>query len=516
MISIPLRRYLYFTSIISGAAIMIIEILGAKMLAPYMGTSHFVWTAQIAVTLISLAAGYYLGGKIVDGLQLNHASVLYWSIFIAGVYLCIAAFACEPIAFASLRFNLPIGSLITSGFLFFIPLTCLATVGPFLIKMLTTSIDIIGSNTGKLFGTSTLGSFLGTVLIGYVLIPLLPYSVTLYVVAMVLIALSIIYNLVWTEKSILKIFFLIVTFIINIIGLIQIHQLQHSDFLDAKEIYRKNSNFGLLQVIQSKHDHRLYYLNDFITLNDYDPIQKQGMTIYTSAMEALALAYTPKIEDVLCIGLGAGIVPMNFSRRGAKVEIIEINPAIMPIAQKYFGCESEKFHLVIADGRAFLNQTNKSFDVIILDAFLGESAPSHLMTRQAFLAMQRGMKSDATLVINTIVRLEEGKDFFAASIEKTLKTVFRHVRVFTEGNGNVFFTASDREIFNMINPLDFDFIPTASRDSVKLVFKGIVNTNPTHGIILTDDYHPVEFYDAPNQQNIHRERARAMAQQITQ
>ena len=51
-----LRRYLYFTAATTGAAIMVVEILGAKMLSPYVGLSHFVWTAQIAVTLVALAA----------------------------------------------------------------------------------------------------------------------------------------------------------------------------------------------------------------------------------------------------------------------------------------------------------------------------------------------------------------------------------------------------------------------------------------------------------------------------
>ena len=65
-LTIGLRRYLYMTAAVTGAAIMIVEILGAKMLAPYLGTSHFVWTAQIAVTLVALACGYYAGGRWVD------------------------------------------------------------------------------------------------------------------------------------------------------------------------------------------------------------------------------------------------------------------------------------------------------------------------------------------------------------------------------------------------------------------------------------------------------------------
>src|SRR5713226_3020237 len=68
-LSSGLRRYLYITAAITGAAIMIVEILGAKMLSPYVGLSHFVWTAQIAVTLVALAAGYYVGGRLADQSQ---------------------------------------------------------------------------------------------------------------------------------------------------------------------------------------------------------------------------------------------------------------------------------------------------------------------------------------------------------------------------------------------------------------------------------------------------------------
>ena len=61
-----LRAFLYITAAITGAVILIVEILGAKLLSPYLGTSHFVWTSQIAVTLVALSFGYYAGGWLVD------------------------------------------------------------------------------------------------------------------------------------------------------------------------------------------------------------------------------------------------------------------------------------------------------------------------------------------------------------------------------------------------------------------------------------------------------------------
>src|SRR5215475_4203542 len=83
-----LRRYLYFTAAITGGAIMIIEILGAKILAPYFGTSHFVWTAQIAVTLVALAGGYYAGGRMADSSA--KLGKLYYCILLAALYVALS------------------------------------------------------------------------------------------------------------------------------------------------------------------------------------------------------------------------------------------------------------------------------------------------------------------------------------------------------------------------------------------------------------------------------------------
>src|ERR1051326_4714772 len=123
-LSLGLRRYLYLTAAFTGAAIMIVEILGAKMLAPYVGLSHFVWTAQIAVTLVALACGYYAGGRLADRTQ--QLSTLYWAIFAAAAYLALTVLICKPVAYWCLDFRLAVGSLLASAILFFLPLALLA------------------------------------------------------------------------------------------------------------------------------------------------------------------------------------------------------------------------------------------------------------------------------------------------------------------------------------------------------------------------------------------------------
>src|ERR1051326_7339260 len=115
-----LRRFLYISAAITGGAIMIIEILGAKMLAPFVGTSHFVWTAQIAVTLVALAAGYYAGGRWVDTRPPLRS--MYMAIAAAALYLALTVTVVEPVAYACLSLRLAVGSLLASSILFFVPL----------------------------------------------------------------------------------------------------------------------------------------------------------------------------------------------------------------------------------------------------------------------------------------------------------------------------------------------------------------------------------------------------------
>jgi len=114
------------------------------MLAPFVGTSPFVWTAQIAVTLVALASGYYAGGRLVD--RSPRLSLLYWGIVGAAGYLALTVVICRPVAYWCLDFNLAVGSLLASTILFFIPLALLAMTGPFLVRVITSSLAGVGGN----------------------------------------------------------------------------------------------------------------------------------------------------------------------------------------------------------------------------------------------------------------------------------------------------------------------------------------------------------------------------------
>jgi spermidine synthase len=499
-----LRRYLYFTAAATGAAIMVVEILGAKMLSPYVGMSHFVWTAQIAVTLVALACGYYAGGKLADRDQ--QVSRLYWAILAAAVYLAISVLICAPVAYWGLDFNLAVGSLLASAILFFPPLALLAMTGPFLVRVITASLSNVGGNVGRLTSISTLGSFAGTMLIGYVMIPLLPNSLTMYATAAVLMLVCVGYFGVFHQKSTGPLLAILVLGSSAGLGMYLKGNPRYEYMI---EMFRGNSHFGQLQVVDRRDGSCRYYLNDNLIQNTYDPAEKQSESSFTYLLAGLARAYTTNVNDVLCIGLGIGVVPMDFAQGGARVDVVEINPAVPPVGVKFFNLQTNLLHLTIDDGRHYLNRCRKKYDVVVLDAFLGDSSPSHLFTREAFLSIRNVLRPGGTMVINCFATFEEGKDFFATSLHKTLRSVFTGVRVHASGSGASFFVATDRPEPEFLHPIDVAKVHPDALADFKAALNGRLDITPEHGRVLTDNYNPVEFFDAHNREGFRRRLAMA-------
>lgn len=486
---------------------MVIEILGAKMLTPYFGASHFVWTAQIAVTLASLAAGYYAGGRLVDRSPALHR--IYACIFAAALYLGATISVLEPLSRRCLAFSLATGTLVAACALFFVPLAILAMVGPFFVRVLMLSPGSVGGAVGRLSAVGTVGSLAGTLLIGYVLLPLAPNSVTMYCTSLLLAAVSLVYFLVWSRDRAVGAAILSVTTVAT--GAIGVRIDYVAKFSGAQVLRKQNSNFGNMHVLEMPGGVR-YYLNDFLVQNSYHPGSKESLSLFTHMLHNLSLAYSEKLEDVLCIGVGVGIVPMKLANAGVNVDVVEINPAIISLAKEFFDFQPSKLNVHLGDGRQFLNQRAQKYDTVVLDAFLGDSSPSHLLTAEAFASMRRCLKPKGVLVINCFGSFEPGKDFFLASLDRTLKSVFADVRIHHSGNGNVFFAASAAPLVVHHEPR-FETLPAALRNDAQRAWENIGKTEPNHGRVLTDDFNPVEFFDAKNREEFRRILASSMTRQ---
>jgi len=498
------RRFLHLTAAVNGAAIMIVEILGAKMLAPYLGTSHFVWTAQIGIAMASLAFGYYLGGRWADAS--NHLDRLFTAMLVASGYLCLTVLGVRFVAVKCLDYSLPLGSLLASTFLFFVPLSLLALTCPFLIRFITSHLKSVGGNVGRLSAVSTVGSLVGTALIGYVLIPLAPNSVTMYLTAAVVAVVALVHFLVWGNR---KVEAAIATGLVLALGGIAVAIDQKSRLYQVNQLFRGNSNYGQLQVVETKDGGFRFYVNDYLIQNSYVPETRQSASVFTYALHGLARSHAERLDSVLCIGMGVGIVPSLFARDGVRVDVVEINPAVVPVAQKYFDLDTTLFNLTLGDGRQFLNKRTNQYDAVVLDAFLGDSSPSHLMTREAFGAMRELMTSKGVLVINCFGDPKPGRDFLLSSLTKTLRAVFAEVRLHVAVNGNAFFVASPSPL-KVYRQVDLSSVHSSVLESVRAVMNRIHETDPRQGIVLTDDFNPADFYDAANRERLRRDLAKSM------
>jgi spermidine synthase len=494
-----LRRFLFLTAMVNGAAIMVIEILGAKILAPFLGTSHFVWTAQIGVAMASLAVGYYLGGRWAD--SATGLGRLYAGMLGAAGYLVLVVFGVRSVAAKCLAFPLPVGALLASAFLFFVPLALLAMTCPFLVRFITGHLSNVGGTVGRLTALSTAGSFIGTALIGYVLIPLAPNSVTVIVTAATSAVLALVYFLVWggfraTAAG--------ATVAVLALGWGALDPSRGVHYRRFNELVRKNSNFGLIEVIESPDRRFRLYLNDYLGQNTYERGTRQSASLFTYALEGLATIYTRKLETAFCIGVGVGIVPRQLAEKGVKVDAAEINPDIIPVAERFFDFDPTRLTLVIGDGRQVMHRFTNRYDCLMLDAFLGDSSPSHLVTREAFAAMRDRLKPEGVLVINSFGDRDIGRNFFAGSLQRTLRAVFADVKVHASGNGNMFFVASPSPL---VRHRDFDLetVHPKVQLEARTIFAGAAEPiSEDAGIVLTDDFNPVEFHDARNRERFRR------------
>jgi hypothetical protein len=160
---------LYGTAFLEGMAVIVVEIAGARALAPYFGTSLQVWTALITVTLLFLALGYGLGGLLAKRLRRNTLPMLFG---VAGAWLCTyPLLRAGVLNFFSQHTSIPVGSLVSAALLFGVPLLMLGSVSPVLIQYIDARRPGAGSAAGRLFFTNTMGGLAGGWLTAFVLIP---------------------------------------------------------------------------------------------------------------------------------------------------------------------------------------------------------------------------------------------------------------------------------------------------------------------------------------------------------
>jgi len=162
-----IRTVVMLTAFINGFVIMAIQLLGGRVLAPYFGSSVYVWGSIITIFMLSLSLGYLSGGR----LSSRNPNPVTFSLFFftaALLTLPIIFFADPTMTRIFLLIEDPrYGSLLTAMLLYFLPICVMGMVSPYSIRLLVQSEQHSGRTAGHLYFVSTLGSALGTLLTSF-------------------------------------------------------------------------------------------------------------------------------------------------------------------------------------------------------------------------------------------------------------------------------------------------------------------------------------------------------------
>ena len=491
--------YLIATAVLCGALVMVIEILGSRVIGPFFGVSLFVWTSLITVTLVALAAGYAVGGILSD--RKSDPAYLYALILAAGVLTLLVPVLKGPVLRTTMAWGLRSGAFGSSLALFGPALFLLGCVSPYLVRLAAKEMRNIGRTVGLFYALSTFGSFLGTVLTGFLFIAYLRVSVIFFVVGTLLISLAAGYFLFFRRAG-----YVAAVLILPLIA-------YPGEHLESKvlrsgtmmtELYDRDTFYGNLKVVDYSfgEQHHRDLMIDGLVQGGIDV--GSGLSIYEYAyyLEFLPYSINPRGKNCLVIGLGAGLVPRWFEQRGITTDVVDIDPQVVDVARRYFGF-SNTGEVIISDARHFLNRTKKRYDYIVLDVFNGDTTPGHLLSIEALRLVRDRMTDQGILAINLIGSLTR-YPFMTASVIRTLGEAFQTVSIYPNydvagevggGNITVLAYAGQPRPLRLETTLGFPLHPVVQRGVSRFLGKPYLLPADTPAVVLSDDHNPIDFYD---------------------
>ena len=174
----------------SGAALMGLEVVGSRVLAPYFGSSVFVWGSLIGVLLTALSGGAYLGGVLAD--RVPNIWPLAGLLILAGMVALVLPWIAPGVnrwVFEA-QMGPRLGPLVASAILFLVPGVALGTVTPFLVRLSVSTLKEVGVVAGTIGAFSTAGSIVGTLGTAFYLIPTMGVRAILQVIGVGLVLLG--------------------------------------------------------------------------------------------------------------------------------------------------------------------------------------------------------------------------------------------------------------------------------------------------------------------------------------
>ncbi|RJQ34674.1 M28 family peptidase [Candidatus Parcubacteria bacterium] len=497
------NNLLLFVVFVTGAAVLVVEVVAVRILSPYFGSTIFTVSSVMGVILAALSLGYYFGGKLAD--KYPSERLFFSIIFISGAsVLLLQLLSLLILPILGYGLSITTGPLISAVVLFFIPAFLLGTLSPLVIRLQKDRLPDkgIGGISGQVFFWSTLGSIFGSLFTGFVLIPNFGINEIVLTTGAILLLLGIIPIFFMAGSK--KFFFKLIVLIVLIAVVLFASQIFKPD---QNIIYEKDGLYEKLFIYDDTYEGRpaRFFVQDrsnsgAMFLDGDDLLFKY--TKYYS----LYKIFVPEAKEVLAIGGGIYSVPKKLLEElpEANIDVSEIEPELEELAKKYFALpESPRLKTYTEDGRRYLVDTDKKYDLVFSDVYFSiYSVPMHFTTQEFYQIAKSKLNQNGIFVANFIGSLSRQKPSLLFSEIKTFESVFDNTYYFAvNGPDNL---DMQNIIFVGVNgdkKIDFTASEiTGNQDPIiQNLASRVVDLNRfdlSDYPVLTDNYAPVEYLTA--------------------
>ncbi|MBT3989098.1 MAG: fused MFS/spermidine synthase [Rhodospirillaceae bacterium] len=400
---------------VTGAITLALEVLASRIMTPYFGVSLYIWSGILSITLTFLAVGYRWGGHLSAKLSSEKLETLILAMPVASAAAIGLAAIIYPFAFPALsQINLILGSFVGATLFLALPLIALSAMNPLLIGLQRAYSNEGDSGAGRIFFISTVGSVAGVLLTAFVFIPnITNFRAILLLGLLLCVASLILVGLAPTQTASHKRNLVIASLVIalataglsfakeNYLRILNSYS-AHRDIFRVVAEY--TSMFGNIKVAEvTRRDGtggtEKFFLQDGLIQNRTD-LKNNSLSMYTYVLEAFARSFEPEAKDALVLGLGAGAVPLNLKRKNLNVSVVEINHSALQAATEHFGFDATGINIHLEDARTFVRRCRHSFDVAVVDLFLGDNIPDYLLTQEFFSDLKRCIRPGGSVVMN--------------------------------------------------------------------------------------------------------------------
>ena len=464
---------------LSGAVVLLLEILAARILAPYLGASFSVWVNIIGTILGSLSLGYYLGGVLAD----RNQKLLPLILLIGACAVALVYFE-RPLLPEFGDLGLGWGSLLAAIVLFAPASAVLGMVSPYLLKIATNDPARIGRISGSIFAASTLGSIAGTFLGGFYLIPRFTMSYILGGMVVLLLILS-----AWTAVAIRPSWLAVSAGLVVAVAIQAIATPEGEWSVRVRHVFEKNSLYYNIRINDGAEATQFrVMLLDGTVQSGRLPHYSHMLFPYVELSSKILQEVKPNPKSILVIGGGGYTIPefVKTYAPTAEVTVVEIDPEVTAAAREFLLRDPNlPITTLNEDGRVFLNRNKRQFDILYTDAYVGLSMPPFLATREAFQQVRRALKPDGIAVFN-IASARTGKlGAVYEALSTTIRQVFPETAVFST---NV--TEPDEAQSLIIVGTGGQPLP---EDVLHSFESSRVHDLPARGLLLTDDFAPTDY-----------------------